>query len=109
MKPNFDKLSIGIKKETYQILKRESARLGVSMAEFVRRWIEKFPIEAAGNSGAEDQEKQVHLKIPEEIKSLHPLVVENNLLLRKIARYTNSQIVIETDEQLKHLRKKTGS
>lgn len=108
MKPNFDKLSIGIKKETYQILKRESAKLGVSMAEFVRRWIEKFPIEAGANSGAEGQEKQVHLKIPEEIKSLHPLLVENNLLLRKIARYTNSQIVIETDEQLKHLRKKTG-
>ena len=109
MKPNFDKLSIGIKKETYQNLKRESARLGVSMAEFVRRWIEKYPIETTGNSGAEDREKPIHLKIPEEIKSLHPLVVENNLLLRKIARYTNSQIVIETDEQLKHLRKKTGS
>jgi hypothetical protein len=90
-------------------LKRESAKLGISMAEFVRRWIEKIPIETVENSGAEDQEKTVHIKMPEEIKSLHPLVVENNLLLRKIARYTNSQIVIETDEQLKHLRKKAGT
>jgi predicted DNA-binding protein len=109
MKAMFDKLTIGIPKETYQILKRESAKLGVPMAEVVRRWLEKYPIETHTNSRLGDQVKSTECKIQEEFKSLHPLIQENNLLLRKIARYTNSQIVIETDEQLKHLRKKAGT
>ncbi len=106
MKAIFEKLTIGIPKETYQILKRESAKLGVPMAEIVRRWLEKFPIETPANSDGGDQEKSSENKLQEALKFLHPLVQENNLLLRKFARYTNAQIVIETDEQLKHLRKK---
>ncbi|KAB2840112.1 hypothetical protein F9K50_06365 [bacterium] len=108
MKTMFDKLTIGIPKETYQILKRESAKLGVPMAEVVRRWLEKYPIETRANSGSGDQEKSTECKIQEGLKTLHPLIQENNLLLRKIARHTNAQIVIETDEQLKHFRKKVG-
>lgn len=108
MKALFDKLTIGIPKETYQILKRESAKLGIPMAEVVRRWLEKYPIETRANSGTGDQEKATECKIQETFKTLHPLIQENNLLLRKIARHTNAQIVIETDEQLKHIRKKVG-
>ncbi len=109
MKPMFEKLTVGIMKETYQILKRESAKLGVPMAKVVRRWLEKYPIETHANSAGGDQEKPTDCKTQEAFNSLHPLIQENNLLLRKIARYTNAQIVIETDEQLKHLRKKIGT
>ncbi len=108
MKAMFEKLTIGIPKETYQILKEESAKLGVPMAEVVRRWLEKFPIETPTNFGVGDQEKSSLSKILEAFKPVHLLVQENNFLLRKIARYTNSQIVIEADEQLKHIRKKAG-
>lgn len=74
--------------------------MGLSKAELVRRWLEKILLPTKKFT-SEDLEKSSECKIQEALKITHLLIQENNLLLRKIARYTNTQIVIETDEQMK--------
>jgi hypothetical protein len=103
-----ERITIRLPKELYHRLKDESAKQGIGASVLVRQWLENYLLDSAEKLPNETGEKSSDCKIQDEIKTLHPLIQENNLLLRKIARYTNSQIVIETDEQLKHLRKKAG-
>lgn len=103
-----ERITIRLPKELYGLLKKESAKQGIGASVLVRQWLENYLLDSAEKLPNETGEKSSDCKIQDEIKTLHPLLMENNLLLRKIARYTNSQIVIETDEQLKHHRKKMG-
>lgn len=105
----FYKLTVGVPKKTYQILKKDSAKLGCSMGKLVRHWLEKNPIDNSNNLSNREQGNLDNSKIQEEFKSLRPLIVENNLLLRKIGRYINSQIVRETDKELPHFLEKGGA
>jgi len=97
----YEKLTIRIRKIDYEILQVEAAKSGLSMAELVRRLLENYQLPSQ-KFGSEDLNKSSECKAQEVLKSTHLLLQENNLLLRKIARYTNSQLVIETDEQMKH-------
>ena len=103
-----ERITIRLPKELYSRLKDESAKQGIGASVLVRQWLENYLLDSAEKLPKETGEKSSDCKIQDEIKTLHPLLMENNLLLRKIARYTNSQIVIETDEQIKHHRKKMG-
>ncbi|MDL1871194.1 hypothetical protein FBR05_03210 [Deltaproteobacteria bacterium PRO3] len=95
----YEKLTIRIRKIDYEILQVEAAKSGLSKAELVRRLLENFQLPSQKFAG-EDLNKFSECKAQEALKSTHLLIQENNLLLRKIARYTNTQIVIETDEQM---------
>ncbi len=101
-----ERVTIRLSKKTFHSLKDEAAKLGLSVAVLARRWLEKILMDPAKNFFGDGLEKPSECKKGEEFDFLRPLVQENNLLLRKIARYTNSQIVIETDEQMEHLLKK---
>lgn len=101
-----ERITFRLAKDLYELLKDESAKQGVSASVLIRQWVETYLIESSRKPSSQDGEKSLDCKVQEAFKSLHPLIQENNLLLRKIARHTNAQIVIETDEQLKHLRKK---
>ena len=104
-----ERITIRLPKEFFRLLKGESAKLGISVSVLVRQGLQNFLIETSKKISSEDLEKPAECKIQEAFKSQYPLIQENNLLLRKIARYTNSQIVIETDEQLKQFQKKGES
>jgi hypothetical protein len=96
----YEKLTIRIRKIDFEILQVEAAKSGLSMAELVRRLLENFQLPSQKIAG-KDLNKSSECKAQEVLKTTHLLIQENNLLLRKIARYTNAQIVIETDEQMK--------
>lgn len=95
----YEKLTIRIPKNAYETLKDEAAKMGVSKAELVRQWLDNFQLPSKEFT-SEDLEKPSEGKVQEALKILHLFIQENNLLLRKIARYTNAQIVIETDVQM---------
>lgn len=103
-----ERITIRLPKQTYQLLKNESAKAGIGASVLVRQWVENFFIRSSKTLPSVCSEKTFDSKTQDDLKTLYPLIQENNLLLRKIARYTNAQIVIETDEQLKNLRKKNG-
>ena len=103
-----ERITFRLPRDLYELLKDEAAKQGIGASVLIRQWVKNFLIESPKILSNVDREKSSDCKIQEEFKSLHFLIQENNLLLRKIARYTNTQIVIETDEQLKHLRKKFG-
>ncbi len=108
-KKNFYQLTLRIQKETYQILKQSSVESCLPIASIIRSLLEKFSKNGESSSIQETQ-SFANCRIPEELKLLYPLILENNLLLRKIGRHTNSQIVIEADDQIqKHFKKKEAS
>ncbi len=102
-----ERITFRLPRDLYDLLKDEAAKLGIGASVLIRQWVENSLIEPPKKPSGADGEKSSDCKIQEEVKSLHFLIQENNLLLRKIARYTNTQIVIETDSSSNIYEKKS--
>jgi len=109
VKKKFYQFTLRVRKETYQYLKKNSVESGLSIAAVARAFLEKIQkIEGEVFCDGKTQ-NSIDPWVQEQLESFRPILFENNLLLRKIGRHINSQILLETDAQLEHhIRNKKG-
>lgn len=95
---SYEKFTIRIPKTAFKTLKEEAARLGISKAEFIRRWLEGSSFETAQkNERSAELEKETN-EVPQ-----YALLVETVLLLRAFTLQRDSQILRKIDTELDQL------
>lgn len=102
VKRNFYQFSLRVPKKTYLFLRQCSVESGRSISTIIRDLLEKFSNEEGKILSDGENQKLTDSKIQKYLDSFRPKIFENNLLLRKIGRYLNTQIVLETDAQLEN-------
>lgn len=96
-------IPIRISNELYERLKEEAKSFGISLSQVIRNHISEYQ----GLRQHAELLKKIERKLDslsnpsaENLQDTQFLHQENNLLIRKIARHLNSQIVLEVDEKL---------
>lgn len=96
-------LSFRIPREFRREIKEAAAKKGISLSSEILYRLNKYS-ELLEESIFYKQIRQQFAGMTSQDgknSQLLQLLIENNMLLRKIGRFTNSQLVIETDEQMK--------
>lgn len=93
-----------INKILWRELKEIAAEKGVSLSHEIRTRLINYSELLKENEFYKRVRESLagNLKQAQNQDPIYPLLAENNLLLRKIGRYTNTQLVMETDAQLEN-------
>ena len=100
-------LSFRVPRELHQEIRVASAKKGISLSKEILYRLGKYS-ELLEENAYYKQTRQLIVEKQDKhgmAEKLFEIVVQTNLLLRKMARNNNSQLIMETDEQLAgHLR-----
>ena len=98
--------TLRIPRKVYAQLEQEAWQTKMKVADLLRLRIEEYPhvLEKAKLCEREHSEKMSSATAAS--KTPHPMIIENNLLLREIALDRNSQILDRVDEEMKQILKK---